>query len=267
MSPLDGFSLIFVQQKLHKILKKCLRKFLEPSEKPIVTYIDNSLEFGKSCEDFSWNHRTSTPHQSETNGIAVEAVRRVREETSAVLLQSGLDWTWWALILWNAIAICETSKTSWRIGKPSMKDDSDCQSRDRSFHLEPWQNIIRISMRDQSRLHLFGKKVLSGICPGYALIAEEIWKGDIQIAAELKKLDASEICPRRVNVKEVLISTKRRSVQILRNSRWYSKIVTRRLRIPRYHSKAETYRMERRFQWRTSTRIGRVSTDSTDRSR
>ena len=122
-----------------------------------------------------------------------------------------------------------------------------------------------ISMRDQSRLHQFGKKVPSGIFPGYPLFAEEIWKGDIQIAAELKKLDASEICPRRVNVKEVLISSKRRRVQILRNSRWYSKIVTRRLRIPRTHSKAETHRMERRFQWRTSTRIGRVSTDSTDR--
>ena len=32
-----------------------LRKFLELSEKPKVTY--NSLEFGNSCEDLSWNHR------------------------------------------------------------------------------------------------------------------------------------------------------------------------------------------------------------------
>ena len=34
-----------------------------------VTHTDNSLEFGKSCEDLSWNHRTSTLHRSETNGI------------------------------------------------------------------------------------------------------------------------------------------------------------------------------------------------------
>ena len=53
----------------------------------------------------------------------------------------GLDMV--GLILWNAIAICDTSKTSWRIAKPSMEDDSESQSRDRSFHLEPWQNIIR----------------------------------------------------------------------------------------------------------------------------
>ena len=25
-------------------------------------YTDNSLEFGKSFEELSWNHRTSTPH-------------------------------------------------------------------------------------------------------------------------------------------------------------------------------------------------------------
>ena len=61
-----------------------------------VIYTDNSLEFGKACEDLSWNHCTSTPHRSETNEIAERAVRRVKEGTSAVLLQSGLDENWWA---------------------------------------------------------------------------------------------------------------------------------------------------------------------------
>ena len=68
-----------------------LQKFLEPNRKPKVIYTDNSLEFGKTCEDLSWNHCASTPHRSETNGIAERAVRRVKEGTSAVLLQSGLD--------------------------------------------------------------------------------------------------------------------------------------------------------------------------------
>ena len=48
--------------------EKCSRKFLESSEKSKVIYTDNSLEFAKSFEDLSWNHRTSTPHRSETNG-------------------------------------------------------------------------------------------------------------------------------------------------------------------------------------------------------
>ena len=63
---------------------------------PKVIYTDNSLGFGKSCEDLSRNHRTSAPHRSETNGIPGRAVRRIKDGTSAVLLQSGLDDKWWA---------------------------------------------------------------------------------------------------------------------------------------------------------------------------
>ena len=75
---------------------KELAKVLGPKKKTKVINIDNSLEFGKACEDLSWNHCTSTPHRSETHGIAERAVRRVKEGTSAVLLQSSLNERWWA---------------------------------------------------------------------------------------------------------------------------------------------------------------------------
>ena len=71
-------------------------KFLEPTRKPNFIYTDNSFEFGKSCEDLSWNHCTSTPHRSETHGITERAVRIIKEGTSAVLLQSGLVEKWCA---------------------------------------------------------------------------------------------------------------------------------------------------------------------------
>ena len=76
--------------------EKSLQKFLEPTRKPKVIDTDNSIEFGKACEDIAWNHCASTPHRSETNGIAERAVLRVKEGTSAVLLQSGLKENWWA---------------------------------------------------------------------------------------------------------------------------------------------------------------------------
>ena len=69
-------------------------KCLEPTRKRKVIYTDNPL--GKSCEELSWNHCTSTPHRSKTNGIAERAVCRFKEGTSAVLLQSDLDEKWWA---------------------------------------------------------------------------------------------------------------------------------------------------------------------------
>ena len=56
----------------------------------------HSLEFGKACEDLQWDHFTSRPHRSETNGIADRAVPMVKEGTFAIFLQSGLDETRWA---------------------------------------------------------------------------------------------------------------------------------------------------------------------------
>ena len=88
--PPNGSSHIRAKQKTSQETQRSLQKFLESNRKPTVTYTDNSLEFGKACEDLSWNHRTSTPHRSETNGIAERAVRVVKEGTSAVLLQTGL---------------------------------------------------------------------------------------------------------------------------------------------------------------------------------
>ena len=93
---IDGSNLIRAKQKTSQKTEKSLQKFLEPTRKPKVIYTDNSLKFGKACGDLSWNHCTSTPHRSETNGIAERVVRRIKEGTSAALLQSGLDEKWWA---------------------------------------------------------------------------------------------------------------------------------------------------------------------------
>ena len=70
------------ETKTSQETQKNLMKFLEPKRKARVIYPDNSLEFGKSCEQKkSCNHCTSTQHY---------AVRRVEEGTSAVLaIRSG----------------------------------------------------------------------------------------------------------------------------------------------------------------------------------
>ena len=125
---LNGRNLIRAKQNPHMRRKKSFVKFLEPSHRPKVVHTDNSMEFWGACEDSSWNHRTSTPHRSETNGIAERAVRRVKEGTSAVLLQSGPDERWWSDSM-ECFAICETSKTSWPMGKRYMKDDLENHSK------------------------------------------------------------------------------------------------------------------------------------------
>ena len=143
------------------------------AEVAINIYTDNSLEFGKAFEDLSWNHCTSTPHRSETNGIAERAVRRVKESTFAVLLQSGLNESWWAesmecyTYLRNVTDLLSDGKTPYerRFGQPFKEP------------IIPFGSLVEyypISAKDQSRIHQFGL--------GYSLYAEGIWKGDIPFA-------------------------------------------------------------------------------------
>ena len=182
------------KNKTSQETQRSLQKFLEPERKPKVIYTDNSLEFGKACEDLSWNHCTSTPHRSETNGIAERAVRRVKEGTSAVLLQSGLNESWWAVsmecytYLRNVTDLLSDGKTPHerRFGQPFKG------------LIIPFGSLVEyhpITAKDQSRIHQFGKKVLPGLFLGYALYAGRIWKGDVLIAdlEELETMDASEI--------------------------------------------------------------------------
>ena len=75
----------------------------------------------KACEDLSWNHCTSTPHRSETNGSAERAVRRVKEGTSAVLLHSGMDENWRADSM-ECFPIWETFKISCLMGNLHTRD-------------------------------------------------------------------------------------------------------------------------------------------------
>ena len=70
---------------------RSLRNFRHPEENPISSYTDNLLEFIKACEELNWNHERPALH-----GIAERTVRRVKEGPSSVLVQSGLQESWWA---------------------------------------------------------------------------------------------------------------------------------------------------------------------------
>ena len=178
---------------------------MEPDGKPKVIYTDNSMELGTACEELSWNHCTSTPNRSETDGISERSVSRVKEGTSAVLLQSGLHERWWAASmecytdLRNVTDLSPDEKTPYerRFGQPFKGP------------IIPFGSLVEyhpVTAKDQSRIHQFGKKVLPGLFLGYALYAVIIWKGDVLVAdlEELETMDASEIYSKRLNAKEVI---------------------------------------------------------------
>ena len=210
-------------------------KFLELMRKPKVIYTDYCLEFGKSCEDLSWNHCTSTPHRSETNGIAERAVRRVKEGTSAVLLQSGLDNEWWA----DSMGCYRHLRTIQEL----LSDGKTPHERRFGIPLNgpviPFGTMIEhdaISAKDISRLHQFGPKVLPGTFLGYALHAGGIWKGDILVAVfeELESMQKDSM-QRSVN----------RKVEIP-NRRWNSRTLGKRSGSENIHLNPGTPRPRRR---------------------
>ena len=132
-------------------------------------------------------------------------MRRVKEGTSAVLLQSGLNESWWAdsmecyTYLRNVTDLLSDGKTLYE----------RCFGQPFEGPIIPFGSLVEyhsFTAKDQSRIHQFGKKVLPGLFLGYALCAGGIWKGDVLIAdfEELETMDASEIHAKRLNAKEVI---------------------------------------------------------------
>ena len=186
--------------------EKSLRKFLEPSQKPKVIYTGDSLEFGKSCEELSWNHRTSTPYRSVTNGIAERSIRRVKERTSAVLVQSGVGEKWWAdsvercSYLRNVQDLLADGKT------PFMKGVSQHYVKVQQFLLVQWLNtILFLRGTIQDSINLVGKCYLEYSLDTHCVredFGKEIFWS--QTLRRWKFLDASEILARRLNAKGII---------------------------------------------------------------
>ena len=130
-------------------------------------------------------------------------MRRVKEGTSAVLLQSGLNESWWADSM--------ECYSYLRNVTDLLSDGQRLFGQTFKGPIIPLGSLVELSpyklRKDQSRIHQFGKKVLPGVFPGYALYAGRIWKGDVLVAdlEELERMDASETYSKRLNAKEVIL--------------------------------------------------------------
>ena len=191
--------------KTSQEIQRSLQIFLEPDRKSKVIYTDNSLEFGKSCEDLSRNHCTSTPHRSETNGIAERAVCRVKEGTSAVMLQSGSNESWWADSM-----ECYTFQRN--VTDLFSDGKTPCERRFRQPFKGPiiplgslFEYHPTLRRTSQESINLERKSYLD--CSSDTLCTRRVtWKGDVLVAdlEELETMDASEIYSKRLNAKEVV---------------------------------------------------------------
>ena len=100
------------------------------------------------------------------------------------------------------------SKISWQTGKLRMNGDLGNHSKDQLFHSAHKWSISQTPKETKRESINSERKYYQDFLIGYALMTRGIWNGDILIAdiEELGKFDSSEIYPRRLNAKEVLIS-------------------------------------------------------------
>ena len=105
----------------------------------------------------------------------------MKKGTSAVLLQSGLDEKRWV----DSVACCCYLRNVQDLLADRKKPYERRSGESSKGPVIPFSAMVeyhRVSAKDQSRLHQFGKKVLLEIFLGYALYAGGIWKGDILVA-------------------------------------------------------------------------------------
>ena len=67
-----------------------LTVFFDGVVKPSRIYIDGASELTASCKGLGFSHDCSTPHRSQSNGMAERFVRRTKEGTACQVQQSGM---------------------------------------------------------------------------------------------------------------------------------------------------------------------------------
>jgi len=186
---------------------KAFQHFLGPQLKAKHVFSDNSGELIQAMDEMMISHDTCTPHRPSTNGMAERSVRRVKEGTSATLVQSGWDEHWWAeamkcyCFLRNTVDMLPDGKTAYEklygtiFGGPIIAFGAEL-------------TYYPITEKDQKKTHKFGSKVLSGIFVGYSQQAGGAWTGDLLVADWQQVADAelfSDISIKRFKADEIIV--------------------------------------------------------------
>ena len=141
------------------------------------------------------------------------------------------------LIQRNAMAICETSTTSWKMGRLPMRDDSENHSRDQQCHSGQWLSSIRyhyVINQDFINLEESIIRYVSRVCIDRG---EDVERRHPDCGHRRAEEPGRRNLPSKNQCKRCIDHTKRRSIYTP-SRRWYRKIVKKRLRIPGTHSKA-----------------------------
>ena len=209
---------------------QAFRRFMPMDQQPKHVYLDNAPELIKAMEELTWTFDTGTPHRPETNGAAERAVRRVKEGTSATLLQSGLPEDWWQEAM-DCYCFLRCVHDQLNAGSDSSSTAFELRfGHQFKGPIIPFGAQIEYKPSQQSdifRLHQFGKKMLPGIFMGYVQHAGGGWTGDL-LVSDWEQIEnakrTSDIHVKRFKAEEVVI--------IIKQNQYCFPITTGNLRVP-----------------------------------
>ena len=151
------------------------------------------------------------------------------------------------LIQWNAIPICEMSKTSWQTRKHRTKDDLENHSKGQWYLLEQWLNsIIRLHQKISREFIKLARKYY------LEFFLAMSWS---RVELERRYFESRPGRFGKVGCIKYISSKNQRIGSVDQTKRWTADGTAKlsgRERIPSTQSKAGTYSEEWRSQWRWS---------------
>ena len=202
------------------------RRFMGVGQEAKHVWSDGSEEINASLKKLAWVHDTSTPNRPATNSLIETANKRVKEGTSACLVQAGLDDQWWdlamccycflrnvvdQLVTTSPLALCKEEQ-------PALTTADDIPSATaykQKFQADFRGPIIPFgarvdykpsSDRDIEDMPKMGTKLRKGIFVGYDQISGGGWSGDLYVL-DCNQLSSAQaiydVYVRRIKAEEV----------------------------------------------------------------
>ena len=172
--------------------KNTLQQFMPPSEHPVRTSTDNSLEFTRACEDPNWNQNTATLYRYENQRDKIKSQRRNSISSGAIYPLRRLVERHNGILL----LLAKYSKFFLPADENRMRNVTtrSCWSEQKF--------LTNQCLQKAKRLHQLGNKMFPGPFIGYALHAEGTWSGDFLIAGwrDLEKSHRTRSPRRKIQV-------------------------------------------------------------------
>ena len=156
-----------------------MQHFCGPKDRIASFYCDNAPELVSSARKLKWRLSTATTGMPQTNGVAENCVRRVKEGGGCGIVQSGLN----AATCWPEARqhFCSSANIAITDGDSAYNRRHKAgQFKGQSF---PFGALVDFMPQNDTWVESMGAKTIAGVFLGYHVHAGGFRSGDYYVAA------------------------------------------------------------------------------------